>query len=618
MGFHQGLSGELYDRQYSNKALLSRIWDYAKGHRKYIAWMSVSIILQGLFAALPPLLISNVLDEGIAGVPNETAYAILVAGILFLEVMDFVFYYIIRRLLSRVTADMNRDLSVDAFASSIKQDLAFHDRLSSGRIVSRITTDTNDFSMLIRLTMDVAGSTVQSVVTAIILFNAEWRLALALMAFVPLVMLIVSQFRKLARRVTTRGMRAMANVNATIKETISGISVAKNFRQEEEIYRDFDASNTTSYKVNVQRGFVLSIVFPIMRTLSGISIALLVYFGALSVTQGLITAGAWYMILLASDRFLMPILSITSYWTQVQTGLSAAERIFALIDSEHSVIQSNNLKVDSLSGKIDFNQLSFNYATGGNVLNNFDLHIAPGENIAIVGHTGAGKSSIARLITRFYEFQEGQLLLDDIDIRQFDLPSLRRNMGIVTQVPFLFDGTVEENIRFAAPNISREEITQLANQIGNGEWLETFSNGLDTQVGERGAHISMGQRQLVALMRVLAHKPAIFILDEATASIDPFTEYQIQQALGLILQCSTSILIAHRLSTVRSADRIIVLDRGSIIEEGNHQGLLEQGGHYAELYNTYFRHQSLKYVEEAGQILGKSTPTKLPPEILYN
>jgi ATP-binding cassette subfamily B protein len=610
MGFHQGLSSELYDRQYGNKALLSRIWDYAKRHYKFITWMTVSIILQGLFAALPPLLISMVLDEGIAGVPNETAYAILVMGIIILQVMDFVLFYVIRRLLSRITADMNRDLSIDAFASSIQQDLAFHDRLSSGRIVSRITTDTNDFSLLIRLTMDVAGSTVQSIVTAIILFNAEWRLALALMAFVPIVILIVSQLRKLARLVTTKGMRAMANVNATIKETISGISVAKNFRQEEEIYRDFTASNTTSFKVNVQRGLVLSIVFPIMRTISGISVAVLVYFGALSVTQGLITAGAWYMILLASDRFLMPILSITSYWTQVQTGLSAAERIFALIDSKRSVIQSDNLKVDSLTGKIDFNQLSFNYATGGNVLNNFDLHISPGENIAIVGHTGAGKSSIARLITRFYEFQEGQLLLDDIDIRKFDLPALRRNMGIVTQVPFLFDGTVEENIRFAAPHISRDEITHLANQIGNGEWLETFSNGLDTQVGERGAHISMGQRQLVALMRVLAHKPAIFILDEATASIDPFTEYQIQQALGLILQYSTSILIAHRLSTVRSADRIIVIDHGSIIEEGSHQSLLEQGGHYAELYNTYFRHQSLKYVEESGQILGKVNPNK--------
>jgi len=464
--------------------------------------------------------------------------------------------------------------------------------------------------MLIRLTMDVAGSIVQSIVTAIILFNAEWRLALVLMAFIPIVMLVVSQFRKLARRVTTKGMRAMANVNATIKETISGISVAKNFRQEEEIYRDFKESNTTSFKVNVQRGLVLSIVFPVMRTISGISIAVLVYFGALSVTQGLITAGAWYMVLLASDRFLMPILSVTSYWTQVQTGLSAAERIFALIDSERSVIQSDALKVESLAGKIDFNHLSFNYTTGAKVLDNFDLHIAPGENIAIVGHTGAGKSSIARLISRFYEFQEGELSIDDIDIRKFDLPALRRNMGIVTQVPFLFDGTVEENIRFAVPTISREEITQLANQIGNGEWLETFSNGLDTQVGERGAHISMGQRQLVALMRVLAHKPAIFILDEATASIDPFTEYQIQQALGLILERSTSILIAHRLSTVRSADRIIVLDHGAIIEQGSHQGLLAQGGHYAELYNTYFRHQSLQYVEEAGQLLGKVNTVK--------
>ena len=605
MGFHQGLTGELYDRQYSNKALLSRIWDYAKRHRKFIALMMGTIVLQGCFAALPPLLISKVLDEGVAGIPNETAYTILVATIIFLQVMDFVFYYVVRRLLSRITADMNRDLSVDAFAASIEQDLAFHDRLSSGRIVSRITTDTNDFSMLIRLTMDVAGSTVQSIVTAIILFNAEWRLALALMAFVPIVMLVVSQFRKLARRVTTQGMRAMANVNAAIKETISGISVAKNFRQEEEIYRDFKASNMSSFKVNVQRGFVLSIVFPVMRTISGISIAVLVYFGALSVTQGLITAGAWYMILLASDRFLMPILSITSYWTQVQTGLSAAERIFALIDSERSVIQGDALKLEKLSGKIDFNHLGFNYATGGKVLDNFDLHIAPGENIAIVGHTGAGKSSIARLISRFYEFQQGELLIDDIDIRKFDLPALRRNMGIVTQVPFLFDGSVEENIRFAAPNITREEITQLAYQIGNGEWLETFSNGLDTQVGERGAHISMGQRQLVALMRVLAHKPAIFVLDEATASIDPFTEYQIQQALGLILQHSTSILIAHRLSTVRSADRILVIDHGSIIEEGSHQNLLEQGGQYAELYNTYFRHQSLQYVEQAGQILGR-------------
>jgi ATP-binding cassette subfamily B protein len=333
------------------------------------------------------------------------------------------------------------------------------------------------------------------------------------------------------------------------------------------------------------------------------TIALMVYFGALTVVQGLISAGAWYLILLSSDRFLMPILSITSYWTQVQTGLSAAERIFALIDSEHSVKQTDSLEINEIKGKIDFNNLAFKYSTGAPVLTDFDLHIKPGENIAIVGHTGAGKSSIARLVARFYEFQEGELLIDDIDIRKYDLGDLRLQMGIVNQVPFLFDGTIEENIRFSKPDITRADILQLAQMIGNGEWLETFSNGLDTQVGERGAHISMGQRQLVALMRVLVHKPSIFILDEATASIDPFTEQQIQQALNLILKYSTSILIAHRLSTVKSADRIIVLDHGKILEEGTHDQLLATSGHYASLYNTYFRHQSLEYVEEVGKYL---------------
>jgi ATP-binding cassette subfamily B protein len=561
------------------------------------------VMVQATIAALPPVLVSKVLDSTLSVDPSFNVFVLLVGAVLLIEIMGFVFYFLLRKIMVRIIAFVIRDLTVDAFAASLRQDLAFHDNFSSGRIVSRITTDSEDFSMLIRLTTDVLASLLQSVVTAIILLRTEWHLALGVLAFVPLVVLIVASYRKLARKVTTRGMRAMANVNATIKETISGISIAKNFRQEDTIYQEFQASNKTSYKVNVQRGLVLSIVFPTMRTLSGMTIALMVYFGALTVVQGLISAGAWYLILLSSDRFLMPILSITSYWTQVQTGLSAAERIFALIDSEHSVKQTDSLEINEIKGKIDFNNLAFKYSTGAPVLTDFDLHIKPGENIAIVGHTGAGKSSIARLVARFYEFQEGELLIDDIDIRKYDLGDLRLQMGIVNQVPFLFDGTIEENIRFSKPDITRADILQLAQMIGNGEWLETFSNGLDTQVGERGAHISMGQRQLVALMRVLVHKPSIFILDEATASIDPFTEQQIQQALNLILKYSTSILIAHRLSTVKSADRIIVLDHGKILEEGTHDQLLATSGHYASLYNTYFRHQSLEYVEEVGKYL---------------
>ena len=295
------------------------------------------------------------------------------------------------------------------------------------------------------------------------------------------------------------------------------------------------------------------------------------------------------------DQFFFPVLNLSAFWAQIQAGLSAAERAFALIDADPNVVQIDNQDVPLLKGKIYFDDLSFRYTDNEAILTHFNLLVQPGETLALVGHTGAGKSSIAKLIARFYEYQEGQLLIDGHDIRTFDLSQYRKQLGIVSQVPFLFSGTVADNIRYAAPDVSDEEILGMARKIGGGEWLETLPNGIETEVGERGARLSMGQRQLVALMRVLMQRPSIFILDEATASIDPFTEWQIQQALNLILKNSTSILIAHRLSTVKAADRIVVMEKGQIIEEGNHEGLLNQGGHYATLYNTYFRHQSLDY-----------------------
>lgn len=601
MGFHQGLAGESYDRQYSNRNLVNRIWAYLAPHSAKLIVIVVLIVLYGVTGALPPWLVSRVLDQGNTAQTSQNTLLILVAAVIAIELLGFVFYHFLHRMSSRVIADINSELSTDAFEACMRQDMSFYDQFSSGKIVSRITSDTRDFSTLITLTSSVLSDFMQSFVIALILLQTQWRLAAILFIIVPLLVIMTLLYRKLARKVTVEGMRAMANVNATIKETINGIAVAKNFRQEEAILGDFLESNQQSYRVNVRRGFVLSIVFPTTRLLTGLMAAILVYYGSQSVIAGLITAGSWYLFVLSADKFMLPILSITSFWAQVQTGFSAAERIFALIDANHSVLQTGDQKYENINGKIEFKNVTFRYRSGTEVLTDFSLLVKPGENIAFVGHTGAGKSSITRLISRFYEFQEGELLIDERDIRGYNLQNLREQMGIVTQVPFLFDGTVEENIRFSKPGITTEEILQIANQIGNGEWLTTFSNGLETRVGERGAHISMGQRQLVALMRVLVHKPSIFMLDEATASIDPFTEKQIQAALSLILKHSTSILIAHRLSTVQSADRIIVLENGHIIEQGSHNVLLAQGGNYAELYNTYFRHQSLDYVEQVGQ-----------------
>jgi ATP-binding cassette, subfamily B, bacterial len=419
---------------------------------------------------------------------------------------------------------------------------------------------------------------------------------LALFAYLPIVFLVAASFRKMARQVTRSGMRAMANVNATIKETVSGIAVAKNFRQEASVFLEFDQANQQSYRVNVRRGLVLSLVFPTMNVLAGLAMAGLVYLGGLSVVDGVIALGAWFLFIQSLDRFFFPVQNLSAFWAQVQSGLSSAERVFALIDAEANVRQVAAEPAPLLKGEIQFEHVNFKYSEKEPVLEDFSLHIRPGETIALVGHTGAGKSSIAKLIARFYEFQGGRISIDGIDIRSFDLESYRSHLGIVSQTPFLFSGSVLENICYACVGqANRQEIVDLAAQIGEGEWLESLPLGLDTEVGERGVQLSMGQRQMVSLMRVLVQCPTIFILDEATASIDPFTEWQIQQALNMILRNTTSILIAHRLSTVKAADRIIVLENGRIIEEGNHDRLLADGGHYANLYNTYFRHQSLDY-----------------------
>jgi ABC-type multidrug transport system fused ATPase/permease subunit len=597
MGFIlDGLDTEAYDRTYTDSELLRRIASYFWPHRRQMITVAAAIALNAAAGTGGPILISRALDM-LAVNSTTAAILLLTSGVLLLGSLAWGFNYIQQLLSAQVVGNVVLKLREDVFKATIGHDLSFFDEHPSGKIVSRVTSDTQDFSDVVTLTTNLLSQVTLVLLLSVWLLQVNVWLTLVLMSFAPIAVVIALSFRRMARRVTLDARRVTATINAQIQESISGIVVAKGFRQEQAIYNTFVTNNRQGYKVGLRRGLTLNSIFPILGASSGLGVAALVYAGGLATRQGAIQPGEWYLFMQAVGFFWFPLINIASFWSQFQDGLSAAERVFALIDAEPKVIQQAAEPVPALQGGIEFKRFRFSYTDKEIVLPDFWLTIAPRQTVALVGHTGAGKSSIIKLLTRFYEFQGGELLVDGRDIRRLDLAQFRQQVGLVSQTPFLFSGTVMDNIRYGRPDAPEEAVCRAAMGISQGEWLATLPHGLETDVGERGGSLSLGQRQLVALARVLLKNPAIFILDEATASVDPFTEAQIQEGLDTVMQNRTAIVIAHRLSTVKNADRIIVMDHGQIVEEGAHRELLAQGGHYAELYNTYFRHQS-PYAQE--------------------
>jgi ATP-binding cassette, subfamily B, bacterial len=622
MGFvMDGLAAEGYDRSYSDGQLLRRILRY---FRPFLATMLVvALAIFGsavLDAALPVLVATGIdrlaeapADAGAVGAATEAAgaprlaagaavadlwartawilIAILVAGVL-----SWGFNFVRQWLTAKAVGNVVLDLRRDAFDAVLARDMSFYDEFATGRIVSRVTSDTQDFATVVTLTLNLMSQVLQVAIIVGVLLYINVQLALVALTIAPFIVATALAFRRIARHTTQQARRVLADVNANVQESVTGISVAKAFRQEHAVYDLFRGVNARSYRLNLRQGLVFSAIFPILGTVAGVGTALVVYFGGSSVMAGMATPGEWFLFVEAVALFWFPLTSISSFWSQFQLGLSASERVFALIDAEPRVRQREARPAGRLRGRIEFRRVDFRYTEQEHVLRGFDLTIVAGETVALVGHTGAGKSSLGKLIARFYEFQGGLVLVDDRDLRTLDLADYRRQLGIVQQTPFLFRGTVRDNVRYGSPGADDAAVAAVCARVGGGDWVDALPSGLDTDVGEGGRGISMGQRQLVALARVLLQDPAILILDEATASVDPLTEAQIQEGLEVVLQGRTAIVIAHRLSTVRAVDRILVLRQGEVIEQGSHDALLERGGHYAELFDTYFRHQSPDYV----------------------
>jgi len=595
-----GLGTEAYDRAYSDRELVRRIVGYFRPYTKQMILVAVMIALGAAAGTGVPILISTTLNA-VGTRPTMGTLLLMVGSVFGMGVAAWGFNYLRQWYSARVVGDVVLALQQEVFQAIIAHDLSFYDQHPIGKLVSRVTSDTQDFSQTVTLVMDLLSQILLVGILTAWLFTVNVWLTLLLVALAPLATWVALSFRRIARKVTMQSRQVRANINAQIQESISGIRVAKTFRQEASLYAAFDANNKQSYRIGVRRGLTMNTIFPIMGITAGFGVAMLVYAGGVTTRGGNVQIGEWYLFLQAVNFYLFPLLSIASFWSQFQDGLSASERVFALIDVDPKVRQLAAEPVGRLDGRIEFRDFTFAYNETEPVFQEFNLTIHPKETVALVGHTGAGKSSIVSLIARFYEFQGGELLVDGRDIRGLDLSQYRHHIGLVPQDPFLFSGMVRENIRYGRPDAPDVEVYQAATHISRGDWLHDLPAGLDTDVGERGANLSMGQRQLVALARVLLKNPAILILDEATASVDPFTEMQIQEGLQTVMQDRTALIIAHRLSTVKHADRIIVIDHGRIIEEGTHNSLLAQGGHYADLYNTYFRHQSLEYVENFGK-----------------
>ncbi|WP_036720491.1 ABC transporter ATP-binding protein [Paenibacillus harenae] len=558
-------------------------------------WAFIGVFCCTLIAILSdllqPFLMKIAIDDNLLAGKNDYKGLLTICAVyLGLSVSSFIFTYVQNNLLQNIGQSIVSRIRKQLFGHIMKQSMRYFDRMSSGSLITHVSSDTealNQFFNQVLLSLFRDGLTLIFII--VMMFQLDTTLALYCLILLPIISLIAISFRSFMRTTYQIARTRLSRMVAFVAENLSGMNLVQVFHQQKEQEKQFNERNGLYFKANL-REIRTNVVFG--RTfdiLSNLSVAFVTWIGGNAVLGQHLEFGVLYAFITYIRQFFQPINTITQQWNTLQSATVAITRIWTVFESKPDVTDRDGrdgegIQPDKVKGRIDFDHISFYYEEGIPIIRNLDLHIRPGELIGVVGTTGAGKSSLISLLCRFYDVKEGRIRIDGTDVRDIPQAALHRAVGLVQQEPYLYSGSIIDNVRMFDESISREEVIEACEFVGADSVIQRLKNGYDTKLSERGSGLSAGERQLISFARIIVFKPKVLILDEASANLDSHTEQLIQNALHVVSKNRTTIVIAHRLSTIMQADRIIVMSQGEIVEQGNHNQLLENGGHYRELY----------------------------------
>ena len=570
--------------------IFSRLMGFAKGYRLYFFTAAFATILLSFFAAARPYILKLTIDEGV--IPKDSNallyYVLLMFGVLGIEVLlEFTFIYFS----NWVGQHIIKDIRTKIFRHILQFKMAYFDKNAVGKLVTRVVSDIETISAFFTQgVFKITSDLLKMLVVIVIMLVINWQLALITLSVLPILIYATKRFQ-IAIKATFQEVRnQVANLNSFVQERVTGMKIVQLFNREKIEYDNFKEINNKHKQAYIKTIWYYSIFFPIAEIFSSIAIGLLVWFGGLQVVdQSVASVAEIFAFIMYAQMLFQPLRQIADKFNQLQMGIVSGERVFNIIDTHSSIVKQGTLKAENLKGNITFENVHFSYIQGEAVLKGISLDVKEGQTVAIVGATGAGKSTIINLINRFFEIDSGEIAIDTVPVQNYELASLRKQVAIVLQDVFLFSDTILNNITLKNSSISLAAVTLAAKQIGIHEFIMTLPGNYNYNVKERGGMLSSGQRQLIAFLRAYVSNPSILILDEATSSVDSYAEQMIQFATETITKDRTSIVIAHRLATIKQADKIIVMDKGFIVEEGTHQELLvKENGYYKNLYDKQF------------------------------